>query len=411
MARVSLKPEGDERFIYVAHRHWVALLLRELIPVALLFGALLLLAIRTLGREPDFLGRQPPLFDLLNGILFISIVAMVGIGIYIWLDWRNDHLIISNKRVVHEDTTLWLSYKYETIPLDRIQNVNVRTENILQYALKYGRVEVQAAGPTHPIVFMRAECPTEIQKRVMGEVQREKRSQEQRRLLATVERRLHPDAPPVPSIRTPVEDQLRPFGGPLRTLLPLAPVLQDGVITWHRHWVILLQLLFWPLITLLAWLALFFVVVRYNVLDPVPAMLTLTVLFLAVLLFFFWQYENWRNDVYILEPNRIIDLQRLPFGLYEDRREATLGMIQNVNASSPHIIARIFGYGNVLIETAGATGNFTFDHVPDPDEVQRIVFEYRERFQWQQREREWGNTLNIVEMYYQANNRQNPPQP
>ncbi len=411
MARVRLRPEGDERFIYVAHRHWVALLLRALIPVAVALGAVLVIGSRAFAREPDFLGRQPSLFDPLNGVLFVSVLIMAGIAAYIWLDWRNDHLIISNKRVVHEDTTLWLAYKYETIPLDRIQNVNVRTENILQYVLNYGRVEIQAAGPTEPIVFVRAECPVEIQKRVMGEVQREKRSQEQKRLLATVERRLNPDAPPVAAIRTPVEDQLRPFSGALHALLPLAPTLQGGAITWHRHWIILLQQLVWPIITLLAWLALFFVVIRYNVLDPTPAVLTLTILFLAVLLFFFWQYENWRNDIYILEPSRIIDVQRLPFGLYEDRREATLGMIQNVNASSPNIIARLFGYGNVLIETAGATGNFTFDHVPDPDEVQRIVFEYRERFQWQQREREWGNTLNIVEMYYQASKRGNPPQP
>jgi uncharacterized membrane protein YdbT with pleckstrin-like domain len=98
----------------------------------------------------------------------------------------------------------------------------------------------------------------------------------------------------------------------------------------------------------------------------------------------------------------LIELARLPFGLFEDRREAPLGVIQNVNATAPNLIARIFGYGNVLIETAGQTGNFTFDHVPDPDQVQRIVFEYVERFKWQNREREWNNALNIVEMYEQA---------
>ena len=71
---------------------------------------------------------------------------VLALVVYIYLDWRNDHLLVSNKRVVHEDTTLWLSYRYETIPLDRIQNVNIRTDNVFQYVLKYGRVEVQAAG-------------------------------------------------------------------------------------------------------------------------------------------------------------------------------------------------------------------------------------------------------------------------
>lgn len=411
MARIKLKPEGDERFIHVAHRHWIALVVRALIPVLIGLGAAITLIIRALFREPDFLGRQAPLFDPLNIFLMVSILITTAITVYIWFDWRNDHLIVSNKRIVHEDTTLWLSYMYETIPLDRVQNVNIRTENVFQYVLKYGRVEIQAAGPTDPIVFLRANCPTEIQRQVLGEVQREKRSQEQKRLHATVERRLNPNAPPVAPLRVPAEDQIRPVSNVFQTLLPISPTLQGGVIIWHRHWVILLQHLIGPLIALIAWLALLILIPRFDLLNPTAAVLVLAGLFVAVLFYFYWQYENWRNDIYILEPSRIIDIQRLPFGLYEDRREATLGVIQNVNASSPNLVARILGYGDVLIETAGASGNFTFDHVPDPDQVQRIVFEYRERFQWQQREREWSNTLNIVEMYYRTNNGGNTPQP
>jgi len=62
------------------------------------------------------------------------------------------------------------------------------------------------------------------------------------------------------------------------------------------------------------------------------------------------------------------------------------------------------------VETAGQSGNFTFDHVPDPDQVQRIVFEYVERFRWQTREREWNNALTIMELYQQARGSgTNPP--
>ncbi|MBV9792186.1 MAG: hypothetical protein JOZ51_28635 [Chloroflexi bacterium] len=65
----------------------------------------------------------------------------------------------------------------------------------------------------------------------------------------------------------------------------------------------------------------------------------------------------------------------------------------------------------MTIETAGVGGNFTFDHVPDPDQVQRMVFEYRERFKWQQRERDWNNTLDILEVYQQIYQRGNSSQP
>lgn len=409
MADIQLQPEGDERFVYVSHRHWMALLLREIIPVLVAIVCAAVFFFRAFGREVDFLGRTPPLFDLLNSVLFVSILVCVAIGAYIYADWKNDHLIVSNKRIVHEDQTLWLAYEYETIPLDQIQNVNIRTDNILQYVLGYGRVEVQAAGPTAPIVFERANQPGELQRQIMAEVNREKRSQEEKRLAATVARRLNPHAPPVPALKVPIEDVAQPVSSPFEALLPLGPQVQSGVITWHRHWVMLLRNLIGPFVALVAWILAVVYIPGLNLLNTTPLTIVLFIGFVAVLLYWFWEYDDWRNDLYILEPTRIIDLQRWPFGLFEDRREATLGVIQNVNATSPNLIARILGYGDVVIETAGTGGNFTFDHVPDPDQVQRIVFEYRERFRWQQREREWDNTLNIVEQYYRAQG--GPPQP
>lgn len=410
MADIHLEPEGDERFNYVAHRHWMALVLRDALPVALALVAIGGFVYRSLGREVDLLGRTPPVFDLLNFGLFASALIALAIALYIYFDWRNDHLIVTNKRIVREDRTLWLAYEYETIPLDQVQNVNIRIDNVLQYVLKYGRVEVQAAGPTAPIVFDRARYPNEIQRQVMAEVQREKRTQEDKRLAATVQRRLNPSAPPVAPLRVAVEDEIQPLNPTLQMVLPLGPQLQGGTITWHRHWVILLKNLLGPFIALVAWLVALVYLPQTDLLAPTVTAGVLFVSLLAVLVYFFWQYDDWRNDLYILEPTRIVDLQRWPFGLFEDRREATLGVIQNVNASSPNLIARILGYGDVVIETAGAGGNFTFDHVPDPDRVQRVVFEYRERFRWQQREREWNNTLNIVEHYYQTRSG-NPPQP
>ncbi len=131
-------------------------------------------------------------------------------------------------------------------------------------------------------------------------------------------------------------------------------------------------------------------------------MLVLLVSLLAIVVWFYWQYSNWRNDVYILEPARLTDLARLPFGLFEDRREAPLGVIQNVSATAPNLIARIFGYGDVMVETAGTAGDLTFKHVPDPDQIQRIIFEYVERFRWNSREREWNTAIEIMELYEQA---------
>src|ERR671916_1613749 len=75
MSRPHIRPEGDERWIYVAHRHWMALLLRSLTPliIGLLVGTLLLW--RVLGRRPDFLGQMPPILDALN--VFLALVGLL----------------------------------------------------------------------------------------------------------------------------------------------------------------------------------------------------------------------------------------------------------------------------------------------------------------------------------------------
>lgn len=402
MSQPRIRPEGDERWIFIAHRHWIALVMRSA-PLAtgmLLAGGLL--SWRVLGRQPDVLGRVPPLLDAINAGLAGVVVLLACAMIYTYIDWSNDHLIVSNKRLIYEDQTLLLAFSYETIPLDRIQNVNVRVENILQFLLKYGRVEVQAAGPTAPIVFSRVRYPNQIQVELMKEVNREKREQEQRRLKAAIQRRIDPSTPAPAAVQVPVEYGIRTAQGRLQSILPLGPVLEGATITWRHHWTALLRRLLAPMLALLAWTIALVFLPRLELLSPTATTLMLFVLLVGIGFACFWQYSDWRNDLYILEPSRLIELSRLPFGLYEDRREAPLGVIQNVNAGSPHLLARMLGYGNVLVETAGQGGNFDFDHVPDPDQVQRIIFEYVERFRWQTREREWNNALTIMELYDQA---------
>lgn len=402
MSQPRIRPEGDERWIYIAHRHWIALAMRSAPLAAGLLLAGGLLAWRVLGRRPDLLGRVPALLDALTAGLAGVAVLLACALIYTYIDWSNDHLIVSNKRLIFEDQTLLLAFSYETIPLDRIQNVNVRVENFLQFLLKYGRVEVQAAGPTAPIVFSRARYPNQIQVALMKEVNREKREQEQRRLKAAIQRRIDPSAPAPAAVQVPVEYGLRTVQGRLHSILPLGPILEGATITWRHHWTALLKRLLAPLLALVVWgIALLFLP-RLELLSPAATTLILFVLLVGIGFAWFWQYSDWRNDLYILEPARLIEVSRLPFGLFENRREAPLGVIQNVNAGSPHLLARMLGYGNVLVETAGQGGNFDFDHVPDPDQVQRIIFEYVERFKWQSREREWNNALTIMELYEQA---------
>ncbi len=410
MLEPHTQPEGDERWIYIARRHWMAFLWRIGVPLGVIAVALGIIVVRALTRTPDFLGRVAPLVDPFVGLLLLSILFMLLAIAYIYFDWQNDLLILSNKRVIFEDRTLFMSFRTETIPLERVQNVNTRSEG-LQKLLGYGMVSIQASGPSAPIIFNRVMLPGTVQKEIMKEVGREKREQEDSRLRAAIHKRVNPGAPPLVVPQVPIERDLPTTTSGLGALLPFGPLLLNGTVIWHRHWVVLISKLLWPLLALLVWIGLLVGLPTLGAFSTLTLTLILFVGLVFVLGFFGWQIANWRNDVYMLDPGRIVDISRLPLGLFEDRREASLGAIQNVNSTSPNLLARWLGYGNVVIETAGAAGNFTFTSVPNPAQVQRMIFEYVDRFKWNQREREWNNALTIVEAYMQVKQPPPPPPP
>jgi hypothetical protein len=100
-----------------------------------------------------------------------------------------------------------------------------------------------------------------------------------------------------------------------------------------------------------------------------------------------WRFDDWQNEIYQVTSKRIIDIERLPFHLREERREASLEKVQNISLEIPGFLGKMLNYGSVTIETAG-TGAFTFDYVKDPRGVQAEIFRRVEAFQRRQTEEE-----------------------
>ena len=75
-----------------------------------------------------------------------------------------------------------------------------------------------------------------------------------------------------------------------------------------------------------------------------------------------------------MTPTHLIDIDRLPLGFRESRRQAALEQVQNINALVPNLWARLFNYGNVIVETAGPTGDLVFEWVARPQAIQAEIF-------------------------------------
>lgn len=100
--------------------------------------------------------------------------------------------------------------------------------------------------------------------------------------------------------------------------------------------------------------------------------------------YFFWLFfvalwltlntVDFRNDIYILTHDRIIDQVRFPL-LYDQRTEARLDQVQNVRYTQG-FWGGLLGFGDVTVETAGRTQPVVFLEVPNPLNIQQTIFRY-----------------------------------
>jgi hypothetical protein len=195
-------------------------------------------------------------------------------------------------------------------------------------------------------------------------------------------------APPKPApekrrFRLAMPRWLRAVSRSISFFVPPLRYEEGDTITWRKHWVALIGPSAIPTLSI----AIFSggaLALLYLDLFEWSSVLAVYGLTLCLLLpWWIWRFDDWQNDVYQVTATRIIDVERLPFYLREDRREASLGNIQNINLTIPGIIGRVLNYGSVTIETAGA-GAFTFEYVKDPRGVQAEIYSRMNAFQRQQ---------------------------
>ena len=100
-----------------------------------------------------------------------------------------------------------------------------------------------------------------------------------------------------------------------------------------------------------------------------------------------------------MSRDRIVDIEKRPLFFSEERREASLGMVQNVSATIPGPLAYLLNYGHVEIHTAADIGRFDFMYVPNPREVRRIEG-FRSRDAERQALRRQAELADWFEMYH-----------
>ncbi len=96
-------------------------------------------------------------------------------------------------------------------------------------------------------------------------------------------------------------------------------------------------------------------------------------------------FLDWFFNVYIITDERIIDVDFYAL-LFKNISYAKLDKIEDITAITSGTLGAIFDFGTVKIQTAAATTEFEFEHVPHPSKVtaflnELIVEEEREEIE------------------------------
>ncbi len=412
--------QEDEILDIFVRRHWIVLL-RKTSPGQILLILLLMgLIVGTRLASPWYVWW-------LLGLGGVITLLQLTWGA---LDYLNDYMMVTNRRVVRQEKVLFINEWRQEAAIEQIQNVTT-SQTFLAKLLGYGNVEVQTAAVRGGIRFNYVPDPDAVKSSIFA--QRNTREGHARaegkmviqRLLAG---RLGVDTHLPNRVRlAPTErdepaavSKWRPFSGYLRAKLNLQRTEHDRII-WRKHWIVLLSQVFVPMailgIIVLAILAQF---MPFNFPDRVRnAMQTLDVLLaffgLADIGWLAWLITDWRNDTFEVNKKEIVDVTKSPLFLSETRRTARLTDITNVEVDIPTPLHYWLDFGHVHLETAGSEGDLTFDGVPGPREVageiNRRIEDYRRQEQLDQAHQraqelpDWFEMYNRLDPDREANNK------
>lgn len=391
-----------EVIVYHTRRHWsvfVRSMMTSTLGVCLCLAALLWLRTWLTGNP----SLSVP-FSLLLSFYALSFL-------WHWVDWRNDYFVASTQRVVHREQVAFLYESRNAAPLARIQDFRI-VRDFMGQMMDYGDLIIETAAEVGSIRFDHIPRPEEARDAIweqMARAQATRHAEERQAVRDTLARHLGLETSEAVVEGEALEDSAHVDGratvqvqpGPITNfltwiaehgLIPRTRMETEEATTWRKHWIFLIREtfapLFWCFVVSVVMLLGFFGIPQPLVTSFHPyypfALIPVTMLLLGLL---WWNLVDWGNDLYIVTEDRIVDIDKRPLFVSEERREASLGMIQHVSLEIPSFIAAAFDYGDVVIQTAGA-GSFTFNKVPNPHDVQNEIFRRIEAFREAQRQRE-----------------------
>jgi len=409
------KQRQGEVVLWFSRRHWWVFVRRLWLPLGLFI----------LSMGSWLVASQQPILSAIVPVFSVA-TLLIALVIFLWLlvDWLNDYYVVTDQRLVHRERILVIYDAQEEVPLAMIQNVTVKRPSVFSSLMDIGDILIETMGAQANIQFDWVSNPDSVAALILEQQARaraEKFAMDRSRIrtelryeLGILPRPPVPEAPKVATRRTPAEWTAQQRKALLRALrdelLPRMRLVREGdVVVFRKHWLVLLRETLLPASLLLIYLVVLAIIATSTsalrqLLFGTYAPLIVALIGFVLLLWLIWRYEDWRNDLYMISKDQVIDYKRAPFGLGSTtQRTASLGNIQNVSATTRGLLDNLFNVGDVIIRTGGVENELSFLRVWNPRGVQREVLmrieAYRVAKQEEEANRRWRELAALVGIY------------
>lgn len=353
-------------------------------------------------RHPFFtsVAEMLPMIFFMLGILFFIpfagteqswLVTLLGLWIglsllgiiWVYLDWENDYFVITSQRLLWVEKIILLYDSRQEALLVNILSTNRTVQPILAKFINYANIFVKTY--TGTIALKHTWHPDQLIGLVDGLRSRALDISRQMSHLAkesALRRRLGlplTEEEAVVSSQSTWKARKKTIFTDLTNFFKMHT--EDGsVITYRKHWFILIKKTWLPALVNLAILGVVFVLLRPGV-SRILICSVWGLLQLAAGLWWLYHLVDWHNDIYVLSLDNIMDIEKKPL-TREEKRVASLDNILSVEHARKGIVGMLLNFGTVTINVG--TEKFTFDFVHNPVQVQyeitdRIIARRRRR--------------------------------
>ena len=311
-------------------------------------------------------------------LAFLALGIGVLVGIWELLAWTNQYFVLTKERILIQKLLVGVFESRQEAPMSAVLSIGLDT-SFLGRMIGYGTVTARAyTGNMIISQFPDADLIYAYLEHRRKSILADQHRHEQENMHQLLESRFYPErtsTAPAAESGADIPTNVNYYSDSISDLIARFFTLRlekEGAIIYRTHWWILLKKLFLPSLFLACVVVM--TLARVFAMFNVDSTLVYGLAIIAALAgwgWWFYEYADWRLDVYIITADQLIDVNVHPLGK-EDKRSAPVKNIQTVEYKRNGIIGMALNFGTVRIQIGNE--ELTFNNVYNPSAIQVEIF-------------------------------------